>query len=343
MLDAGKFVVYKCFFEASTSAYECGEGERRDALSIALKLKRRATEILDNSVRDTALTLKKARLSWPLEGASSYTSSSSGLRERLSSFSPVIWRAKPTEVSVLRFAAHGWNCVRTDLLHCDACDRYVDAALPSLISVSGSIFRSAVSRLNSMATEGHESTCRFRCVFPHDEPLPDRGDYRKRICARAERLEELNIRDVSVELLAPLSEDKCAKLGVTERKIATLACCGWTKSEKLSDAIECEYCGRTLGLWMFRDELALNAEREHRSWCQNVTLSNDCIPRWVMNLGVIAERETQKYADRVNVVHIFEKRLPIKFEVIAKCGRLGDAICKSTELDVSRIGDSPAK
>uniref|UniRef100_A0A914ZWS4 C3HC-type domain-containing protein n=2 Tax=Parascaris univalens TaxID=6257 RepID=A0A914ZWS4_PARUN len=299
----------------STSSCKLGDGEPGDMTNKLLKLKRRATELLETAFTETASTLKKARLSLPPD-LSSHSLITSDLQKRLSSFNALNWSVKPTEISVDRFAVHGWICTRGDILHCEGCGRYLDASLPSLLSVSSDAFRRAISRLNSMAVDGHESTCHFRCSISADDSIGNTDDYCKEMRNRASELEQLNLRDVNIEPFTPLTEDICAKLGIFDGKAAALACCGWTKSEVLADAIECGYCGRTLGLWMFRDHSMLNPERQHHAWCRIVTVPDCCISDRLAHRGSTVDQSPNQKG-------------PLTFEVIAKGRMLKDAVAKS--------------
>ncbi|VDK47625.1 unnamed protein product [Anisakis simplex] len=256
---------------------EAQEDHQSKRLRRTIELKRRATELLENAVQHTAITMKKARLSCPQKLSPDIViKPTPNLKQRLLSFNLHNWSAKPKEISVQRFAQHGWSCVSPNLLYCAVCGAYLSAQLPSLTDVDDcAVFRAALL---------------------------------------SKKMEEnLNLKDVNIKHLTATDQVR-KKFGISDQKIADLVCCGWMKSEKVRDAIECDYCAHTLGLWMYRKQNELDVEQAHYNWCQYTSFSNNCEPVWLSRLHLINDEA------------LSSKKTSVQYEMITKRQLLDETI-----------------
>lgn len=206
------------------------------------------------------------------------------LRDRLFSYTTAKWKAKPREISVRTLALHGWICLGDDILQCVLCKKYMNVSLPSLEKVDIAVFKSALRKIKTQIIEAHESTCAMRNAGTElIEPFGP-GFYLARIKKRFESLKNMNLSNVNVGKLDESTLSKVSFLQLDGTNAVILACCGWHKSGNVEDVIQCDYCERSVGLWMFRNSRELNAESEHCRWCAYIAEFHDGVIAWEHHL-----------------------------------------------------------
>ncbi|VDN55704.1 unnamed protein product [Dracunculus medinensis] len=123
-------------------------------------------------------------------------------------------------------------------------------------------------KLKERIIEAHEPSCRFRKGSFHcNRSIPLNDLHSSNLSSSIRAISTLNFKDVEiVSLLSSEPRLKHVDFNSDRGKMALLISSGWKKSG-IDDAVECHYCGRTVGLWLFRNKKQFNVEQQHYKWC----------------------------------------------------------------------------
>lgn len=215
---------------------------------------------------------------------------------RLQSYKPKRWFAKPQVMSPVNCARRGFVCCAVDELKCESCDARV--RLPLAPGCSSWHAQSVAERTAPLLREAHAEWCGWRShVCPPEiadfPPLPE-SDLRKAFSERAASFidtahssscvphtttpssshiqsENLPARAVREVQAAAASNSESQLQDAHARAIALLAALGWSlsqpagssQSESTNAILSCGLCGMRAGLWHFK--LLGNQEKTSRA------------------------------------------------------------------------------
>ncbi|KAM3726405.1 Zinc finger C3HC-type protein [Dirofilaria immitis] len=226
------------------------------------QLKRNASKLLQHVHEQTHS--QQRRLSANGRCRSACDQLDAHVRKRLNSFTPVKWAGKPNKLSPLMFASHGWICVSSDMVQCEACGQYMSILIPSLVHADVSVYQKSVRILISMITMKHYITCPYRYTSSGtDDAVLLNALSKDVVNQRYEIMKKLDLEQIKVDIPGLLST---MVPETTIQKCKALICFGWQKSKYLDDAVVCIYCNRTVGLWLLRGHF-FDVEKQHHNWC----------------------------------------------------------------------------
>jgi hypothetical protein len=226
-------------------------------------------------------------------------SSRTAFLERLETYRQVTqWHVPSTEViNAAAWAKRGWICIDKDTVFCGPCkerltidldldnghlhepDATGDGVEDESYNLTKEVYDALLKRYQEMIVTAHASSCPWRrrgcdSSIHRIEGLLNTGNalsgFRERYNSIATNPDELS----SVSLPG---------IGVDEREVqafrfeteelsidaAKLALCGWQR--KCADVVECKYCFRSLGLWLYRGDPPtiekLDAVGDHLEFC----------------------------------------------------------------------------
>lgn len=251
--------------------------------------------------------------------------SKSGFFARLSTFSMAAWPAKPEGASPMKCAQYGWENTEVEVLKCVTCKKLLISNLP--VSRDLETYKDAMSKLCDSIVSAHHKFCPWR-----ENSSPEsffnicNWDAEEILCNLKKRLESLSrildrlpvaIESSIIDMFSILTKLSCVlkedNIKVTEESIH-LALAGWQRKNETSLLIlECEYCMREVGLWIFDgsptkngtngletnnvepsakriklDDNTFNAISQHKLWCPWLAKvkdsKGDVIPCWLSHL-----------------------------------------------------------
>uniref|UniRef100_A0A158R657 C3HC-type domain-containing protein n=1 Tax=Syphacia muris TaxID=451379 RepID=A0A158R657_9BILA len=237
---------------------------------------------------------KSNEISFP--SSSIYSSvPSDDIKERLFTYTSKNWKIKPKEVSIRALAKHGWSCIGEDILQCVNCKQYMNVSFPSLDKLN--VFENTIRKISKQMIEGHQSTCAMRNVISKCSTILSAPSivYRQKIQVRYDTLLALNLNGVKLKLFDKENTSRLSALCLDNLNAAVLACLGWHKKSSVDDTIMCDYCERSIGLWLFREKKELNGETEHCRWCAYVEMSEENgSVAWERHLAAAVEPMSRK-------------------------------------------------
>ncbi|CAG9535110.1 unnamed protein product [Cercopithifilaria johnstoni] len=188
------------------------------------------------------------------------------IKKRLNSFTPVKWAGKPNKLSPLMFASHGWVCVSSDMVHCEACGQYMSILIPSLVHANVCAYQKSVRMLVSMITMKHYVTCPYRYTSSStDDAILLNALSKDVVNHKYEIMKGLDFEQIKVDVPEVYGSSTMV-LETIEQKCKALICFGWQKSKYLDDAVVCVHCNRIVGLWLLRGHF-FDVEKQHHNWC----------------------------------------------------------------------------
>ncbi|MCP9266069.1 hypothetical protein DINM_021534 [Dirofilaria immitis] len=210
------------------------------------QLKRNASKLLQHVHEQTHS--QQRRLSANGRCRSACDQLDAHVRKRLNSFTPVKWAGKPNKLSPLMFASHGWICVSSDMVQCEACGQYMSILIPSLVHADVSVYQKSVRILISMITMKHYITCPYRYTSSGtDDAVLLNALSKDVVNQRYEIMKKLDLEQIKVDIPGLLST---MVPETTIQKCKALICFGWQK----------------VGLWLLRGHF-FDVEKQHHNWC----------------------------------------------------------------------------
>ncbi|XP_022107243.1 NIPA-like protein isoform X2 [Acanthaster planci] len=197
---------------------------------------------------------------------------------RVETFTAFGWFAKPSDLSPLHCARHGWENINADCLKCVSCREILCGGLPVMWETDS--YAQAYGKLKDSLKIAHSKIC----PWP-DSPSPESflhiplGDVKSAVESFYSRLdtmhllgvslpsidcsiikEEFVIDEVEPALLKLIAEREDSAIIVSEEEkpiwltVCLLAVFGWLKSHTEQTGcpvLVCQYCRRHAGLWNF--------------------------------------------------------------------------------------------
>ncbi|XP_065066930.1 zinc finger C3HC-type protein 1-like isoform X2 [Rhopilema esculentum] len=193
--------------------------------------------------------------------------------ERVKSFSPSTWTAKPVELSPLHCSRYGWMNGDNDELVCVTCKAALNAGLPD--NWDNETYTEMCKSIQEKLKKGHKDVCPWQAspcpVSFLSLPNHSRDGWHSYLRNAFEKLLTLG-KDMPL-----LDEDVLDKMGIAERGViqellnivnhqstndeqnlfartaVALALCGWKPSEQVNDdaTLLCDTCLKECGLWNF--------------------------------------------------------------------------------------------
>ncbi|VDK81910.1 unnamed protein product [Litomosoides sigmodontis] len=238
---------------------KCNKENKEDEF---VQLKENASKLLQQAYEQAHVY--KHRLSTSGGCRSIYDKLDTHIRKRLNSFTPMKWAGKPSKLSPLMFALHGWVCISSDMVHCETCGKYMSVSIPSLVHTTVCVYQKAIRMLTSMITKKHCVTCPYRYTSScANDAIPLNTLCKDVVNSKYEVMKGLDLEQIRVNI--PEAPPTMV-FETPEQKCKALICFGWQKSKYLDDAVVCLYCNRTVGLWLLRGHF-FDVEKQHHKWC----------------------------------------------------------------------------
>ncbi|VDN28358.1 unnamed protein product [Gongylonema pulchrum] len=196
---------------------QCGAHE--DAFD---KMRARAAFLLNQAHQQTLAFKQQAEASGTFRIACDQIDA--GLSSRLRTFTITKWAGKPSQLSPLKFASHGWICVSSDLLECVSCHHYLSVELPSLADTAVTVYRKAIRYIFSNTSDTVPLKTLSNANTEHrwnlDERIQDCPDFRYEI------MKDLDFSRIEVIIADGV---QAVVLETSEQKCKALTLFGWQK------------------------------------------------------------------------------------------------------------------
>lgn len=215
--------------------------------------------------------------------------------ERVQSYEPTTWFAKPAWMSPVACARYGWKNIDLDLLQCVSCRSVLVGRLPT--SYDPDVYEACRKRLEDQIQKAGHHPC---CMWP-GKPTPlsvfgvDGSDETsdavvEKIVSRFSVLSKLGneLPVVDLSLLSVSESDVNILINVLVQKepslfdsatpqavlesACVLALCGWETSELSSSScpqVHCEICNRCSGMWNFITHRSQQEDETHALQADN--------------------------------------------------------------------------
>ncbi|XP_032243135.2 zinc finger C3HC-type protein 1-like [Nematostella vectensis] len=229
---------------------------------------------------------------------------------RVETFSPFTWFAKPMELSPLHCALYGWENADVDILQCVSCKACVDATMSS--NWDPEMFAKTCLQLKDSLVAGHTKFCPWPdnpCPesflgLPTNTPVQWKEDFRMRCQALLDLGASLPLLDsLTYKDMDEVTEDGLEQLqkafqscdqGMMDeedmeqavRTSCVVALCGWKYRPSDTDAdghtLFCTMCRREVGLWNFK---SLTSPSPSASPCSSGRLDDPSGPLEAMSMS----------------------------------------------------------
>jgi hypothetical protein len=218
--------------------------------------------------------------------------------ERLATFRQVTqWHVPSTEpINAAVWAKRGWICIDRDTVFCGPCkerltvdldlengrlhepDATDEAADEEGYTLTKNVYDALIKRYSEMIVTAHADSCPWRKRGCSESIQRVEGllNTNNAILATKERYNSIATDLTEVAKVSLPDKFLIEELGQTsfdDQAVSTdglgLAMCGWQR--KCADVVECKYCFRSLGLWLYRGNNPtiekLDAVESHLEYC----------------------------------------------------------------------------
>eukprot|EP00656_Telonema_subtile_P026166 TRINITY_DN2814_c0_g1_i1.p1 TRINITY_DN2814_c0_g1~~TRINITY_DN2814_c0_g1_i1.p1 ORF type:complete len:330 (-),score=51.28 TRINITY_DN2814_c0_g1_i1:149-1138(-) len=180
--------------------------------------------------------------------------------QRLSTFKSYRWFAKPSALSPVECARHGWSNSGVDSLMCGVCSTSLVMATP--LDLCAESTGEITAQLALSLAQAHSAHCGWSNNPCHSSvahtaessPAASLQALKKRYTSLVSAAIKLEfVQDPQLmRISAPLRESDTVAPKFPELSALLLALFGWAVSEGKSDRLTCQHCTRTVGVWNFK-------------------------------------------------------------------------------------------